>query len=161
MSKTLEQLVNEHLQDVTITEDFCHYRTEHSKLFYTGGLDETKMLVSADALFPEYELIRLGVVEPPTDFSHDIILNGRRIDIKVIQSTWFTVSQRKLPWYRECVAKKKVDDFAFLSFHKKRSEPLQPGDQVSLRYIKLLPASKVVYNLNVSRYNGYYYPINT
>lgn len=155
--KNLKELCDEHLQDVLITQDFLDYRDDLSTKLYTAGRDEQKMLVSVDCVIAEYELLRLGVVEPPLSFAHDVIIDGVKIDIKVSRGTWFTVSDRKLHWYRECVQRRTVDDFAFLAYTKSRSKPFILGDRVSLRFIKQVPAKEVLYNLRRSRYNGFYY----
>lgn len=157
--RELERLVNEHLQDVLITQDFIDYRDDLSKKFYTEGRDEQKMLVSADCLIAEYELLRLGVVEPPLSFAHDVIVDGRKIDIKVSHGKWFTVKPRKLDWYHECVNKRTVDDFAFLAYKRSVTKPFAVGDTISLRFIKQVPAQEVLYNLRKSMYNGFYYQL--
>ncbi len=156
---TLEALCNEHLQNILITQEFIDYRNELSQKFYTGGRDEKEMLVSADCLIAEYELLRLGVVQEPLSFAHDIIVDGRLIDIKLVRDKWFTVKQRRLEWYRECVARRTVDDFAFLAYKRSVTKPFVVGDTISLRFIKQVPTKEVLYKLKKSMYNGFYYPM--
>lgn len=155
----LEKLVNEHLQDILITQEFIDYRDDLVEKLNTGGRDEQQMLVSADCVIAEYELIRLGVVQPPLDFSHDVIVDGKRIDIKIAKGKWFTVLPRKFDWYKQCASNNKVDDFAFLAYKRNVSKPFEVGDTISLRFIKQTPVKTVLYNLNKSMYNGYYYPL--
>ena len=155
----LEAICNEYLQNITITQEFIDYRNEFSSKFYTAGRDEKEMLISADCLIAEYELLRLGVAGPPTSFAHDVIIDGRLIDIKVVKGKWFTVKQRKLEWYVTCVANHSVDDFAFIAYKRAVTKPLVVGDTISLRFIKQIPAKEVLYNLKKSMYNGFYYPM--
>ena len=161
-SMHLDHLACNHLQDVVITEDFIQYRNDLVKKFPPYGRTQDERLVSGDALIIEYLLPKVDKeVLEATHMGHDIILNGNKIDIKVVRGTWFTVSNGKDQWYNKCIHGGDLDYFAFFSYTKAHSKPFVAGDRVSLRFIKLERAANVMYNLRRSRYNGYYYDLRS
>lgn len=158
----LDSLTFNHLQNVVITEDFIRYRNDLVKKFPAYGRSPDERLVSGDALVIEYILPKVDKeVQEATHMGHDIILQGKKIDIKIIRGNWFTVSNGKDQWYNKCIHGGDLEYFAFFSYTKAHSKPFVAGDRTSLRFIKLVPARNVMYNLRRSRYNGYYYDMRS
>lgn len=159
----LEVLCDKHLQNILITQEFKDYRDDLAAKLDRDGRDETEMLLHTQCVIAEYELQRLGLVTSPSDYSHDIVVDGRRIDIKVVSGDYFNVrNDKKRLWYQHCVDYNKVDDFAFLRYKRKVISPLEVGETISLQFIKQLPAKEVLYKLRRSNYNGgkgYFYTV--
>lgn len=158
----LDSLTYNHLQNVVITEDFIRYRNDLVSKFPDYGRTLDQRLVSGDALIIEYILPKVDKeVHEATHMGHDIILHGKKIDIKVVRGNWFTVSNGKDHWYNRCIHGGDLEYFAFFSYTKDHSIPFVAGGRTSLRFIKLVPAANVMYNLRRSRYNGYYYDLRS
>lgn len=160
---TLEALCNEHLQNILITQEFIDYRGDLFERLDHDGRDEAEMLLHTQCVLAEYELLRLQLVTPPSDYSHDIVVDGRRIDVKVVSGAYFNVkNDKKRLWYQHCADHNKVDDFAFLSYKRSVIKPFVVGDVISLRFIKQVPVKEVLYKLRRSNYNGgkgYFYTV--
>lgn len=151
---------NEYLQNILITEEFCRYRDILVSKFADRNRSPKQKSMDADCLIAEYTLINAGVVQaPPEDImNYDFRLGKHLVDAKVVHKKWFSVMDPS--WFERGINEKKLTDFAFYSFVKKPTEVLEPGDTVSLRFIKAIGAKEVVYNLQKSVYNrGYYYNV--
>lgn len=152
----------DHLTDVEVTKEFCALRDDLLlKYVDDSGRDHEKRMLHNDAIIVEHTLIAKDIVEPPTNMGHDFIYRGKKIDVKLVRGHWFTVTPKKIHWYRHCIQTANVDYFAFYRYDKTHSRPFIPGDTTTLRFIKLVPASEVMYNLRRSRYNGYYYDVRS
>lgn len=156
----LDSLAYNHLTDVKITEDFIAYRDDLIQKYPAYGRSLIQRQVAGDALLAEYILPKVNSEAlDATHMGHDIILHGKKIDIKVIRDHWFTVANGKEDWYRKCIHSGEVEYFAFFKYSKAHSKPFVAGDTASLKFIKLVSASNVMYNLRRSKYNGYYYDL--
>lgn len=161
-TETLNDLLKrsvESLGQVEVDQDFIDFRNKFKKKFKGNGRDEETRLKNADCLLLEYHLIKNNLVDAPTNEVHDICVQDFKIDLKCIESSWYTPKTDNIPWMLEGVKNGLLTHFAF--YHMKRpNRPLKVEDKVDFEYIKVEDAMAVFNNLKLSKFNdGYYFGV--
>jgi hypothetical protein len=145
------------LKNIVITPRFIDYRNNYAMVLdMSSAKNDDERLMRADCLLVEYTLLESGLVDFPTDHAHDIIYNGKHIDIKVIQR-WFNITDRKKPqWFKDKWKAGLLDSFVFYKYDVPPNKPLEVGDVVSFNFHSEQPTEYILKNLNKSQFEGYY-----
>ena len=145
--------------EVKVDEDFIDFRNKSKDKFKANRRDEETRLKNADCLLLEYTLIKNNLVKASTDKVHDICVHNFKIDLKCIESSWYTPKTDNIPWMLEGIKNGLLTHFAF--YHMSRpARPLKVGDKIRFEYIKVEDAMTVLNNLKLSKFNdGYYFGV--
>lgn len=147
------------LGEVQVDEDFIDFRNKSKDKFKANRRDEETRLKNADCLLLEYTLIKNKLVEASIDKVHDICVQDLKIDLKCIESSWYSPKTDNIPWMLEGIKNGLLTHFAF--YHMTRPpRPLKAGDKINFEYIKAEDAMTVFNNLKLSKFNdGYYFGV--
>jgi len=144
---------------ITIDQGFLDFRTEMLEKFNPGAREEWKRIIHADCLIAEYALITGKYVQEPTSIRHDIIYDNAKIDIKFITSKYFNIPENKVEWYLQNIKLNELTHFAFYKYDVPADRTLKLGDTVNVTLHDVQPAKKVMNEISVSNYGGYYYTV--
>lgn len=149
----------EKIGDITIDEEFIKFRDESKNRFNPNGRDETQCLMNADCLVTEYYLLKNGMAGEPESIRYDFSIGESKIDAKMISSKYFNMPGKSVRWYESSIELNQLTHFAFYQYINPPNRPLQAGDKVQIKLLKIEPAKKVIGNKLKSKTSGYYFVI--
>lgn len=155
----LNKVVSE-ISPFTVDEEFIRYRTIMRDKFRANGRSDQKRDLHADCLVVEYNLLNMGMAEPPTSKHNDFIIDGRlKVDSKILSSQSFTIPRDKIGWYRKGINEKELTHFGFFRYDKVRSIPSKVGTKLNFHLLELVAAEEVMRLLRPSKFDDSYYYI--
>lgn len=157
LNSILKRLIDS-LGSVEVDQDFIDARDIRVKQFKANGRSIETRLKHADCTLLEHTLIKNEQVEKPENKWHDFCVQDSKIDVKCIESTWYSPKTDNIPWMLEGIKRGMLTHFGF--YHMQRpNRPLQIGDKIFFEYIKVEDAMTVLNGLKISKFNGYYYGV--
>ena len=148
------------LGEVIADQDFIVHRNICVELFPSYERTLEQRMIHADNTLLEYTLIQRNLVEKPYDKVHDFCVHEYKIDVKCIQSVWYSIPEHKekksLSWMKTGIETHNLTHFGFYKMNRP-IRPLEVGDNLTFKYIKLEDADHVLNNLEASKFGGYRY----
>ena len=143
---------------IKITQEFVDLRNKMATTFKSGGRDKNTKLLHADCLIVEYMLTQKGYALDAKTIKHDFIVESfnAKVDAKII-SKWFNIPGDKVSWYVSNINENELTHFAFYKWLSRPLNPLSVDDEVEVEFISAEEAKHVLNNINISKYDGYYY----
>jgi hypothetical protein len=153
--------IHEEVETFEVTEEFIEFRDKMKDKFRANGREEWRRTMHADCLAIEYQLLKKKLVEKPENIYHDFIVEGTKVDCKIITSKYFNVPEDKVLYYMENLRSGNVTHFAFYKFYPRSPEaPLKAGDVVQFKLCEVQRVERIMNSLSPSNYkDGYYYNV--
>lgn len=134
----VRQIIQEALEQVfpaVVGEDFIAHRNALVLLLGDGNRKKKRTIeekrFDTDATLMEFLLIKHHLVTPPLDINHDFIINGDRIEIKVITNDSLFVTDR----LKSLIVNNLIGMFGFLKYITPHNKILMPGDVVNMKLL--------------------------
>lgn len=122
---------------IRVTEKFLDYSNDlRMKLNWKG--------TNSDALLFEWYLIESGFAQKPLNWRHDFIYDGMKIDVKEIQSQYFSIQVGKKAQYKESIIMGELTHFLFYTTDRDWDIPLQENDIVEVKPISICDARDII-----------------
>jgi hypothetical protein len=121
---------------ITIQEEFCDYARKLSESKNWNRLNR-------DALLFEWYLKNRGIVKKELNWRHDFIYAGMKIDVKEINSKWFSIQKGKLEQYKESIELNMLSHFLFIHTNRDKTRFIKPGENILITPIALCDAKKI------------------
>jgi len=151
----LKEIVNS-LGEVIVDQPFIVHRNICVEQFLPHKRTLEQRMIHADCTLLEYTLIQRDFVEKPYNILHDFRIHQYKIDVKCIQTVWYSIPEKKEEQLKNGVKNHDLTHFGFYKMNRP-NRPLEIGDKLTFEYIKLEDANYVLNNLEVSKFGGHRY----
>ena len=139
----------------TVPLAFIEQRDLRQLQYNARGRDLNRHLMDIDAELYEYYHIHEAEYEDDDRWEVDMVLDNQHfIDCKCI-AKWYNISQMKM-----CYLLRQhgiTTEFEFWEWVSRPDRPLEPGDEVSMRQLNVVPYWDVMKQIQPSKFNGGYY----